>query len=112
MTSRKVPVSCCASTPTRGVSATRADAGSTTIPAVLLGLRKAPRILALVLAPIHPSAWNKNSANFAETEFYEVAAPGLRLYGLLFFLQRINKRWSVHDEPRPLRPDLHRRTTC
>jgi hypothetical protein len=31
---------------------------------MLLGLRKAPRILALVLAPIHPSAWNKNSRKF------------------------------------------------
>jgi hypothetical protein len=32
---------------------------------------------ALVLALIHRSAWNKNSANFAITEFYEVRILGI-----------------------------------
>jgi hypothetical protein len=34
---------------------------------------------ALLLALIHPSAWNRNSANFAITEFSEVRTRYLRV---------------------------------
>jgi hypothetical protein len=38
---------------------------------------------AILLAPIHRSAWKKNSANFAFTEFSEVRAPRPGLDGSL-----------------------------
>src|SRR5918995_1949276 len=31
---------------------------------------------------------------------------------MLCSLQRINGRWGMHREPRPVRPDLHRRLAC
>ena len=46
------------------VSASRADAGSTTIPADVAGSEKSARIPALHFAPIHPSAWKGFSPKF------------------------------------------------
>ena len=48
----------------QGVSASRADAGSTTIPADAAGSEKSARIPALHFAPIHPSAWKGFSPKF------------------------------------------------
>ena len=51
----------------------------------------------------------KSTLNFALMEFSEVAASRPTPHRMLCSPQRINGRWSMHREPRPLRPDLHRR---
>jgi hypothetical protein len=38
-----------------------------------------PSYIPLTSAPIHRSAWNKNSANFVMTEFSDVVAPASQI---------------------------------